>query len=50
MQGKPLSNIRKWLRYRMDKKEDVFLTAEETVELGLADEIFNNDWLSLSNK
>lgn len=46
--GEALSKIKKWLRYQMDKKEDVFLTAEEAVELGLADEIFNYDWTSLS--
>lgn len=32
--------IRKMLRDLMDKKEDVYLTAEEAVEWGLADEIF----------
>lgn len=46
--GESISKIKKWLRYQMDKKEDVFLTAEETVELGLADEIFNYDWTTLS--
>ena len=48
MSKETASKIKKWLRYQMDKKEDVFLTAEETVELGLADEIFNYDWTSLS--
>lgn len=46
--GEPLPKIRKWLRYQMDKKEDVFFTAEEAVELGFADEIFDNDWSKLS--
>jgi ATP-dependent protease ClpP protease subunit len=32
--------IKKFLRSQMDKKEDVYLTAEEAVEWGLADEIF----------
>lgn len=41
--------IRKWLRNRMDKEEDVYLTAKEAVELGLADEIFNADWSKLTN-
>ena len=45
----PISKIKKWLRYQMDKKEDVYLTAEETIYLGLADEIFNYDWSSLTN-
>lgn len=40
--------IRKWLRYRMDKEEDVYLTAKETVEYGLADEIFDADWEKLT--
>lgn len=48
MKGQSISKIKKWLRYQMDKKEDVFLTADETVKLGLADEIFNYDWTSLS--
>lgn len=48
MAGQGVSKIKKFLRYQMDKKEDVFLTAEQTVELGLADEIFNYDWSSLS--
>jgi len=48
MAGQGASKIKKFLRYQMDKKEDVFLTAEQTVELGLADEIFNYDWTSLS--
>ena len=48
MKGQTLSKIKKWLRYQMDKKEDVFFTAEQAVDLGLADEIFNYDWTSLS--
>ena len=44
MQGKSLSKIKQWLRFQMDRKEDVFLTAQETIDLGLADEIFDNDW------
>jgi ATP-dependent protease ClpP protease subunit len=43
--------IRKFLRSEMDKREDVFLTAEEAVEWGLADEIFGKtipyDWNKL---
>lgn len=39
--------IIKMLRKEMDKKEDVFLTAKETIEHGLADEIFNGDWAKL---
>lgn len=43
-----LSIIKKWLRTEMDKKEDVFLNSSETVKKGLADEIFNYDWSSLT--
>ena len=44
---KPITWIKKWLKDQMDKKEDVFLTAKETVELGLADEIFDYNWDNL---
>lgn len=47
MSGKGIVKIKKWLREQMDKKEDVFLNAERTVELGLADEIFDYDWSNL---
>ena len=47
-QGQNILRIKKWLRDQMDKKEDVFLSAEETVKLGLADEIFNYNWEKLS--
>jgi hypothetical protein len=44
--------IRKMLRRRMDKKEDVYLTAKEAVAFGLADEIFGvtmkYDWNALT--
>lgn len=33
--------IKAWLQNEMDKKEDVHLTAKETVEWGFADEIFS---------
>jgi ATP-dependent Clp protease protease subunit len=39
--------IEEWLRSQMDKKEDVYFTAEEAVEYGFADEIFNNNWADL---
>lgn len=42
--------VRTYLRKLMDKKEDVFLTADEAVEWGFADEIFDGDWTRLSNK
>jgi ATP-dependent protease ClpP protease subunit len=40
--------INEMMRDLMDKKEDVYLTAKETVEWGLADEIFNGSWADLS--
>lgn len=43
-----LDRIRTMLREEMDKKDDVFLTAKETVDWGLADEIFNGNWDSLT--
>lgn len=45
---KGIQKIKKYLREQMDKKEDVFIRAERTVELGLADEIFNYDWSGLT--
>lgn len=45
------SRIKSMLRDKMDRKEDVYLTAEEAVEWGFADEVFgglgNFDWRSL---
>lgn len=49
MSTRPITSIKKWLKSEMDKKEDVFLTAKQTVELGLADEIFNYDWTQLTS-
>lgn len=46
--GQPAAKIQKWLTNRMDKKEDVFLSATEAVELGFCDEIFNSDWANLT--
>ena len=45
---KSIPNIKRWLKAEMDKKEDVFLTSQQTVDLGLADEVFNYDWKSLT--
>ncbi|MEK9183692.1 MAG: ATP-dependent Clp protease proteolytic subunit [Patescibacteria group bacterium] len=43
--------IKEMLQAHMDKKEDVFLTAQEAVEWGFADEVFGSngvfDWASL---
>jgi len=39
----------KWLKAQMAHKGDVFLTAEEAVENGFADEVFDGDWDSLTS-
>jgi ATP-dependent protease ClpP protease subunit len=41
---KSISKIKAWLKAEMNRREEVYLTAERTIELGLADEIFNYDW------
>jgi ATP-dependent protease ClpP protease subunit len=46
--GQDTLKIKKWLRSQMDKKEDVFFTAEESIEYGFSDQIFNYDWSSLT--
>ena len=43
-----LDRIKEMLREEMDKKEDVYLSAKEAVEWGLADEIFDGNWDGLS--
>lgn len=46
--GQGVTRIKKWLRDMMNTKEDVFLTAHQAVEYGLADSVFNGDWSSLT--
>lgn len=46
--GQEADFIGNWLRSQMDKKEDVYLTAEQAVEYGFADTVFNYDWTSLT--
>lgn len=46
---KPQDYIKKWLRSRMDKEEDVYLSANEAVDYGFADEIFDADWSRLTD-
>jgi len=41
--------ILNYLRQQMDRKEDVYMTAKEAVELGFADSVFNYDWANLTN-
>jgi len=48
LSNKSLEYIRKWLRHRMDKEEDVYMTAKEAIEYGLADEIFDANWPKLT--
>ncbi len=43
MSSKTKPQIRRWLTDQMDRKEDVFMSAEQTVEYGFADEIFGQD-------
>jgi ATP-dependent protease ClpP protease subunit len=47
MKGQGVTKIKSYLRNQMDRKEDVYLTAEQAVKLGLADEVFNADWSKL---
>ncbi len=42
------SEIRNHLSYQMNKKEDVFLTPQQAIDYGLADEIFDYDWKKLT--
>ena len=46
--GNGITKIKTWLRTQMDKKEEVYLTADETVKYGLADEIFDSNWANLT--
>lgn len=39
--------IKAWLRSQMNKKEDVYLSAQQAIDYGFADEIFDADWDSL---
>ncbi len=43
----PKVDIKKMLQGLMDKKEDVYLTPQQTVEWGLADGIFDGNWQEL---
>lgn len=52
LKGKHSKRSRKWLyaylREQMDKKEDVYLTAPQAVELGFADQVFDYNWSNLT--
>jgi ATP-dependent protease ClpP protease subunit len=43
-----LPYIRRWIKERMDKKENVWLSAKQAVDYGLADEIFDYNWEKLT--
>jgi len=45
---KPVKYIKGWLTSNMNTKEDVFLTAQDTVKYGLADEVFDYNWKNLT--
>lgn len=42
-----ITKIKRWLIDKCDRREDVFLSPEDTVKYGLADSIFTGDWESL---
>ena len=50
-EGKSRTQIKKFLRHQMDKKEEVYLNAKQTVNHGFADTVFGGDgnynWESL---
>ncbi len=43
----PRDGIKKMLQEQMNQKEDVYLTAQEAVDWGFADEVFDKDWQKL---
>ena len=45
---KPKEEIKTMLEKQMNLKEDVFLTAQESVSWGLADQIFDGNWQKLT--
>lgn len=40
--------IRNWVNEQMAKKDDVFLTAKQAVEIGFADSVFDYNWAKLT--
>lgn len=43
-----LAWIKRWIKDRMNEKENVWLSAKQAVELGLADEVFDYNWARLT--
>jgi ATP-dependent protease ClpP protease subunit len=39
--------IKAWLKNQMNKKEDVYLNAQQAIDHGFADEIFDGEWDNL---
>jgi len=48
MAGWSSRRIRERFNHMMDQKTDVFLKAEDAVEMGLADYVFDGDWVGLT--
>jgi len=48
LKGKSKKYVHQWLRKQMDKKEEVYLTSEQAVNYGFADEVFNYNWSKLT--
>ena len=46
--ARKLAVIKRFIQSQIEKKSDVFLTAKQTVALGLADSVFNYNWQSLT--
>jgi ATP-dependent protease ClpP protease subunit len=46
-QNKTIKYIKDWLKREMDKRENVWMTPKQAVELGLADEVFDYNWTNL---
>ena len=45
-----LAKIERWLTKKMRRHNDVYLTAEQAVEIGFADEVFDGKWNQLTTK
>ena len=45
-----LAKIERWLTKKMRRHNDVYLTAEQAVKIGFADEVFDGKWDQLTTK
>lgn len=41
--------IQEWIRDQLNQKEDVYMTSEQAVEYGFADEVFDYNWANLTD-